>query len=484
LTVLDTTISGNSSANEGGGIRKRFGSLAVERSTISGNTATNAGGGISAADGGVHAEIRDSTISGNVAGSGGGVFVYATSISTTITGSTISGNTARDNGGGIESFNSNLSVRHSTITSNRADSDSNSAGVGGGLFRNGGTVQLEHAIVANNQQGSLDNDIHSALVGTANFSLMEIVSGVAPVGTGNITGLDPLLGPLADNGGPTKTHALLFGSPAIDACDPDFDPADPDGDPMTDDALPYDQRGAPFVRVIDGDGANGARIDIGAVEFFPDDAVHALFGDYNRDFKVSAADYPVWRNSLGQMDVTPYSGADGDGDGDITLGDYSVWKAHYGDMLPMPGSGAATFVDESHVSQATPAPSHPEPLVGVQFASAAVSESHAELPPTDSTGRVQSPAWTGDMGEKPHAGVRSRFVRARREIADTARENALSEWFAALPREYYRRQGDMFTGRPEPWKQEAGVASMPSHCDALDAIFASYFTARRPAAPG
>ena len=68
---------------------------------------------------------------------------------------------------------------------------------------------------------------------------------------------NPQLGPLADNGGPTQTHALLVGSPAIDAGDPSvvFNPA------------MFDQRGAPFVRVFDGDGTGGARIDIGAYEW-------------------------------------------------------------------------------------------------------------------------------------------------------------------------------------------------------------------------
>jgi hypothetical protein len=271
LTVRDSSLSANSSANEGGGIRKRFGSLVVERSTISGNTSTNAGGGISAADGGVNVQIRDSTISGNVAGSGGGVFLYATSTSTTITGSTISGNTAMGNGGGIESFNSNLTVRHSTIASNRADSDSNSTGLGGGLFRSGGTVLLGHAIVANNQQGSLDNDIHSALVGTANFSLMEIVSGVTLGGSGNVTGLDPQLGPLAENGGPTMTHSVLAGSPAIDS-------GDPAAVAGVGDVPEFDQRGTSFSRVVQG------RIDIGAFETRPASVVDTLVDENDGNY--------------------------------------------------------------------------------------------------------------------------------------------------------------------------------------------------------
>ena len=81
-----------------------------------------------------------------------------------------------------------------------------------------------------------------------------------------------------DNGGPTATHALLAGSPAIDAGDPLF--ASPPAN---------DQRGSPFVRVFDGDGAGGARIDIGAYErqtlaasfFIVDTLVDELDGNYS-----------------------------------------------------------------------------------------------------------------------------------------------------------------------------------------------------------
>ena len=95
------------------------------------------------------------------------------------------------------------------------------------------------------------------------------------------------------------THALFAGSPAIDAGDPNFDPADPDGDPMTDDAVPYDQRGTPFDRVFDGNSNGVARIDIGAFELQP----KGILGDYNRNGTVDAADYVVWRKTLGTTGV-------------------------------------------------------------------------------------------------------------------------------------------------------------------------------------
>jgi glucose/arabinose dehydrogenase len=65
-----------------------------------------------------------------------------------------------------------------------------------------------------------------------------------------------------------------------------------------------------------------------------------LLGDYNKDGDVNAADYTVFRNALGATGLTPFSGADGTGDGKVTMDDYDVWKLHYGDTLPMAGAGA------------------------------------------------------------------------------------------------------------------------------------------------
>ncbi len=88
---------------------------------------------------------------------------------------------------------------------------------------------------------------------------INIAGGVGSLIGTSLSPIDPLLGPLADNGGPTETHALLLGSPAIDAGDPAFTPP-PD----------FDQRGAPFERVVDGDNTGGATIDMGAFELAND----------------------------------------------------------------------------------------------------------------------------------------------------------------------------------------------------------------------
>ena len=118
------------------------------------------------------------------------------------------------------------------------------------------------------------------------------------------TPIDAKLAAMASNGGQTLTHALLSGSPALEA-------GNPAAVPGTGGVPQFDQRGTPFSRLVDYDGVGGARIDIGAVEMTP--AAPALIGDYNLNHSVDAADYVLWRKTTGTNVAQPYSGADGDG---------------------------------------------------------------------------------------------------------------------------------------------------------------------------
>jgi hypothetical protein len=150
--------------------------------------------------------------------------------------------------------------------------------------------------------------------------------GVADA-NGNLVGgsnlpVNPRLGPLADNGGPTMTHALLIGGPAINAGNP--------GARSGHEGVPaFDQRGEPFTRVV------GGRIDMGAVESIP---AGFLPGDYSLDGVVDATDYALWRNSTGTF-VTAGSGADGNGDGRVDQSDYLVWKRNFGARFEELGAG-------------------------------------------------------------------------------------------------------------------------------------------------
>ncbi|MEX0611481.1 MAG: right-handed parallel beta-helix repeat-containing protein [Pirellulales bacterium] len=265
LSITASTITGNRvTGGPGGGIWQYGGSLTISASTISGNTSTR-GGGIYAFNA-VNVVVSAGTISGNTAtstfGIGGGGIVNNNG-TLTVTNSTISGNSTNANGGGIHnnSFFGSLTVRHSTITGNRADADNNGSGRGGGVYDRYGTASIDHTIAAGNVRSvSTRDDVGGGAV-SARYSLIGDGTGATitdnggnQIGTGGAP-IDPLLGPLTDNGGPAQTHALLAGSPAIDMGDPAFTA------PPTE-----DQRGAPFVRVVVGDGSGGARIDIGAYE--------------------------------------------------------------------------------------------------------------------------------------------------------------------------------------------------------------------------
>jgi hypothetical protein len=93
----------------------------------------------------------------------------------------------------------------------------------------------------------------------------------------------------------------------------------------------FDQRGASFDRVFNGNRVGGAEIDIGAIEFQP--PPQPSLGDYDRNTLVDARDYVVWRDTLGTT-VTAFAGADGDGDGMVDQEDFGVWRANFGRSLP------------------------------------------------------------------------------------------------------------------------------------------------------
>ena len=152
--------------------------------------------------------ISNSTISNNVTGDGGD-------------GATGGGNGG--NGGGI--YNSGtLTISNSTISNNVTGDggvapSSGKGGNGGGIY-NVGTSNVKSSIIANNTLGTRGNPGGPDFFGTLTsygYNLIENTSDYTINGdnNGNITGVDPKLGLLAYNGGPTMTHALLSGSPAI-----------------------------------------------------------------------------------------------------------------------------------------------------------------------------------------------------------------------------------------------------------------------------
>jgi hypothetical protein len=262
LTVSNCTIRGNSAPDAfgtGGGIYNDVafsnGTLVVLNCTISGNSAGDNGGGIYNYGGSMTATLKviNSTLSGNSAHFyGGGIFTisaYGGSAPADVLNSTFSGNSAGRFGGGIynNAFtggSSPLAVLHSTFSDNSAF-----GGPSGGIANVSGTLQLGSTIL---NASSISND--SGTITSLGYNLSSDNGGDFLTATGDQINTTPMLGPLQDNGGPTFTHALLTGSSAIDAGDPNFDP-NAFNPPML-----YDQRGSDYDRVAHG------RIDIGAFE--------------------------------------------------------------------------------------------------------------------------------------------------------------------------------------------------------------------------
>lgn len=223
VTITDSIISGNAAGEggSGGGILNSLGALAITDSTVSDNTAY-AGGGLQSFDGAL--TLTRSTVSGNSSLSqGGGIDLSGGAAE--IINSTISGNHTDGNGGGISSDGVDLAISNSTIAFNAADADGDGQGAGGGVHvavSASPGFETTSSLYATNTRagGSLADDITLAAgsaTGTNNLVQHAASAGGLLASNANLLGADPLLTGLASNGGSTRTHALLPGSPALDA---------------------------------------------------------------------------------------------------------------------------------------------------------------------------------------------------------------------------------------------------------------------------
>lgn len=230
LTLSDCVVKGSATPRDGGGIAS-VGSLTLLRTVVTGNSGSN-GGGIAQEDGG-SLTITDSTVSDNQASQGGGLFTGYFSITAnplvTITGSTISGNRAAGSGG-IFYNRGSIALVNSTVSGNQ------SAGIGifggfgtatlrsctitgNGYYGVSGNATVSNTLIAGNNGGN--GDCSGTLTSTG-YNLIQNAAGCTVGGsqTGNVIGQDPQLAALTDNGGPTRTHAIAQGSPALDAASP------------------------------------------------------------------------------------------------------------------------------------------------------------------------------------------------------------------------------------------------------------------------
>ncbi len=211
VILANSSLNDNSAAYGGGLYNNSYNhpSLAtITDSTIRGNTALQGGGGIDN-NNGAALTIAGSTISGNAAGNGGGVHNYNGTVR--VVSSTISGNAA-GTGGGLANNNGALTITGSTIAGNSAND-------GGGLFGGGTGFQMRNTILAGNMAGT-DSDLDGRL-NSSGYNLVEAPVGGLGYDPTDLLGVDPLLGPLQDNGGPTPTMALQPDSPALNAGAPD-----------------------------------------------------------------------------------------------------------------------------------------------------------------------------------------------------------------------------------------------------------------------
>jgi CSLREA domain-containing protein len=360
VSLRTATVSGNAATNQpgdgqgtgqipGGGGIFNTGILAMTDVSLSSN---NTGGGFQTGRGaGLHnaggatASLTNVTVNGNSTaevdclicndgsasppgGAGGGIYSQST---LTLSNVTLSGNTAGGvrrlqgnglppllfpgQGGGLFGGGTLLNV---TFNANTARPAGTATGQGGNVF---GGPTLRNSIVANAVSGG--NCSGSGITsGGSNLSSDNTCSFNA---TGDLNNTDPLLGPLANNGGFTQTHALQVGSPAINAVVNSCPP------PST------DQRGVTRPQ--------GTGCDSGAYEF-----QSTLVGDINADGMVDIKDYGVWRQNFGQTNCGNI--ADLNGDCLVDIRDYGIWRQHFGETAAGARAGGTP-------PTATPIPGRP-----------------------------------------------------------------------------------------------------------------------------
>jgi hypothetical protein len=224
LTIINSTVSHNY-----GGLGSLGGGIA--------NGSVGLGPGVP----GGTVILSNSTVSGNSSAGGGGISnVYQGLLM--VTNSTIAGNSAPDQGGGIYNVGATLTIANSTISGNYSGSTGEN---GGGIESYAAVIVMRNTILAGNTAPYVP-DLDGCLT-SSGYNLIGNTHGGCGFDPTDLLNIDPRLGPLQDNGGPTPTMALLPGSPAINAGDNTNAPL-------------WDQRGASFRRIVHG------TIDIGAFE--------------------------------------------------------------------------------------------------------------------------------------------------------------------------------------------------------------------------
>ena len=259
LTLQQCTFSGNScSGSTGGGLSVNGGTLFATNCTFTSNTSTFGGAGLGV-QGGATANVRSCTFTGNIGPNGGAIGIFTGTLN--LSNSTLYGNSSNSGNGGGGVFctasSSTVSITNCTISGNTSVSSGGGIKTRASFGSPTSALTLNNVIVTGNTRASVADDVaDGAVASSSSNNLIGVNTGLSGItnGTnGNQIGtagapLNPLLGALANNGGPTQTMALSAGSLAIDA-----------GSNTAAATLSTDQRG--LARI------NGT-VDIGAFEYY------------------------------------------------------------------------------------------------------------------------------------------------------------------------------------------------------------------------
>ncbi len=323
----------------GGGIANIGGDVVLNQVTISRNTTSGTdshGAGIYSTGGNL--TLNGTTVTQNssdAAGFNGGGIYSQTNLTgtqkTSIVNSTISGNTATLRGGGVYNAGGLLEIKYSTITNNSVPYFGNGGGVAS--LGNASTTRTDvgSSIIAGNFSTADVVNPNSDVEAVAGLTNSFVSLGYNVIGKGLPLALDafvqtgdqadivdPGLGPLTPaNGGPTATHALLPGSPAINA-------GDPNAVAGVGDVPANDQRGAGFTRVDIG------RIDVGSYESDLSPVMASTAADFDSDGDVDGSDFLSWQRGFGILTGATPSDGDATGDGAVNGADLTIWETDYG----------------------------------------------------------------------------------------------------------------------------------------------------------
>jgi uncharacterized repeat protein (TIGR01451 family)/MYXO-CTERM domain-containing protein len=267
VTASEIVVTNNQCGKNGGGIYNE-GDSVIEDSTVADNVGEGGGGIFATGNPATSLEIKRSTLSGNMAIGGGAISARVVRVN--ITNSTISGNSGSDVGGGVYA-NGVVTLVNCSVVENVAVGAEQFGGAGVNVFNSGSvSVTMVNTLLAGNAAGTEEGSraANCGCTGNQQTCVSGMSRKIETLGynlsdddtcnldeTGDMGEVaDVGIGPLEDNEGPTLTHALLEGSPAIDTGDNDACPNN-------------DQRGS--IRPADGDEDGTFVCDIGAFELFP-----------------------------------------------------------------------------------------------------------------------------------------------------------------------------------------------------------------------